>query len=116
MEAKLIELQEGIETGEAEIRSLEQQIAALIRSREEDSVKGEVEARELELKEKEKAKAKAVSHLKTPQDNIKQEERKRTQIQKSLEVFIFLYITLSHVFLHSSYIPLTHVLTIGSSV
>ena len=115
MEAKLIELQKGIETGEAEIRSLEQQIAELIRSRE-DSVKGEVEAKELELKEKEKAKAKAVSHLKTLQDNIKQEERKRTQIQKSLEVFIFLYITLSHVFLHSSYIPLTHVLTIGSSV
>lgn len=84
MEAKLIELQKGIETGEAEIRSLEQQIAELIRSRE-DSVKGEVEAKELELKEKEKAKAKAVSHLKTLQDNIKQEERKRTQIQKSLE-------------------------------
>ena len=85
MEARLDELKDSIEKGEAEIANLEQEINELIRSKE-DSVKGDLEAKELELKDREKAKAKAVSHLKTLQDNIKQEERKRKQIQKSLEV------------------------------
>ena len=61
------------------------QVRELIRSRE-DSLVGQLQSKEAELKEKEKLMAKKSSHLKTLQDNIKQEERKRKQIQKGLEV------------------------------
>ncbi len=49
-------------------------------------MKGDLQEKEKELKEKEKNKVKASSHLKTLQDNIKQEERKRKQIEKELQV------------------------------
>ncbi len=89
VEIKLTEVKTSISSGEEKVTSLDAEINELIQSRD-DSTKGELDKADSDLKDKEKLKAKATSHMKTLQESIKQEERKRKGIEKGLQVKPFL--------------------------
>ena len=88
VEAQLQEVETNIEQGKEKINTLEVEINELIAMRE-DSTKAELDAADQDLKEKEKLKAKATSHMKTLQESIKQEERKKKGVEKGLQVIFY---------------------------
>ena len=80
---KLDEIQEMLKQGEEELAEIDVAIKELERARDNE-IGGQVSEKEELLKEKEKQEAKASSALKTLKDNVKQEEKKKKQIEKGL--------------------------------
>ena len=78
------ECKKSIAVGSEEIRVISDQIQVLADSRE-GPLKDELNEAERTLKEREKVKAKVVSSLKTLQDNVRQEEKKKKQVEKGLQ-------------------------------
>ena len=83
LKKKLEEIQVLIKQGEEEIAETDVAIQELERARDNE-IGGQVAEKETLLREKEKLEAKATSQLKTLKDNVKQEDKKRKQIEKSL--------------------------------
>lgn len=77
------DIAKAVEEGEVEERQLQEEIKELERARDQD-LGDNLADKDNALKEKEKTEAKAASAVKTLKDNIKQEERKRKQVEKSL--------------------------------
>ena len=72
-----------VKQGEAEIKELEVAIKAMEVARDNE-LSDQVKEREEVLKEKEKVESKAASALKSLKDNIKQDDKKRKQLEKGL--------------------------------
>merc|ERR1712224_1195511 len=77
------EIQELLKQGEEEMAEIEVAIRELERARDNE-IGGQVSEKEDALREKEKHEAKVTSALKTLKDNVKQEDKKKKQIEKGL--------------------------------
>ena len=84
LKLKLEEIQITIKEGEGEIAKIEAEITELERQRDNE-LGTEVSEREAVLKEKEKSEAKVTSAFNTLKDNVKQEQKKRSQIESSIK-------------------------------
>jgi len=80
---KLDEIQDSIKQNEAEVAEIDVAIEELERERDNE-IGGQVAEKESALRDVEKREAKASSAMKTLEDNVKQEDKKRKQIQKGL--------------------------------
>ena len=80
---KLEEIQDLIKQGEEEMAEIDVTIKDLERQRDNE-IGGQVAEKEGALREKEKQEAKVIAALKTLKDNVKQEDKKKKQIEKSL--------------------------------
>jgi len=83
LKKKLEEIQELIRQGEEETAEIDVSIKELERARDNE-IGNQVKEKEEELKDKEKIEAKMTSALKTLKDNVKQEDKKKKQIEKGL--------------------------------
>merc|ERR1712233_302546 len=77
------DIQELLKQGEEEMAEIEVAIRELERARDNE-IGGQVSEKEDALREKEKHEAKVTSALKTLKDNVKQEDKKKKQIEKGL--------------------------------
>ena len=83
LKKKLDEIQDSINQNEAEVAEIDVAIEELERARD-NVIGGQVAEKETALRDVEKREAKASSAMKTLEDNVKQEDKKRKQIQKGL--------------------------------
>ena len=83
LRSKLEEIQVSIKEGEEEVGRIEAEIKELERQRDNE-LGDQVSDKEAVLQEKEKKEAKVSSALKTLKDNVKQEGKKKAQIEKSV--------------------------------
>ena len=83
LKTKLEEIQVSIKEGEEEVSKIEAEIKELERERDNE-IGDRVADKEATLKDMEKKEAKESSALKTLKDNVKQEVKKRVQIEKNI--------------------------------